>query len=122
MASSSFSESSVSLFRHESHLAPVPDRSPPRSPVADPPPHWDAEEFDFKVHSSKSAFGVSSTGMSLTEGVDLRVLFGEDIPPSVDDLFPFEVDETSEEETVELDVSFEEDVLGALSSVTPIVT
>ena len=43
----------------------------------------------------------SSRSMSLTEGVDLQVLFGEDIASSVDDLFSFEVDETSEEETVE---------------------
>ena len=52
-------------------------------------------------------------GGSSTEGVDLRVLFGEDIPSSVDDLFSFEGDETMEEEAEASDASSEGNAMWA---------
>ena len=45
---------------------------------------------------------------SSSEGMDLRVLLGEDIPSFEDDLFPYGGVETSEEEVVESGASFEE--------------
>ena len=88
---SSSSSSISSLDPISESREPTPEYDPTATHQALAPLHWDAEEFDFGV--------VSEDDEPKTNGVDLRLLFQEELEESSDDHFSWDrVDSSSKEE------------------------